>query len=273
MNEEFAPQQGNFAIIPATILYDTELRPNEKLLFAEITSLTMRYDYCFASNEWFSKNHNVDKRTISRWLSHLSKLGYIKIVIEYKKGTKEVNRRYLIPLLDLYGNNKFSNNDNDKKVTTPPDKKVTTPLTKKSPPHDQNVVDNNKRINNKRINNNPLNPPKGDLKVEKEFLHMVDKSVRELFRDFLKLRKELKAKNTDRALNILINKLNKHSVKDQISMLERSIENSWKGLFDLTNTKKVKSSKKEDIIDCGTKYEESSYDQNMALINSFRKQG
>jgi predicted phage replisome organizer len=70
-----------------------------------------------------------------------------------------------------------------------------------------------------------------NIKKEKSYLDLLDQSIHELFEEFLTLRKQLKAKNTDQAINLLISKLKNHSVKDQKKMLEDSIMNSWKSVF------------------------------------------
>lgn len=41
---------GYYSIIPSKILYNKELKANEKLLYAMITSLACKEGYCFATN-------------------------------------------------------------------------------------------------------------------------------------------------------------------------------------------------------------------------------
>lgn len=61
-----------------------------------------------------------------------------------------------------------------------------------------------------------------------------------LFIEFLELRKKLKAVNSDRAIKMLINKLNKYDDNTKIEMIERSILNSWKDVYEpKTNKFKV----------------------------------
>lgn len=43
---------GYYYVIPATVLYNKELKANEKLLYAIITSLVCKEGYCFASNNY-----------------------------------------------------------------------------------------------------------------------------------------------------------------------------------------------------------------------------
>ena len=91
MNEE---KSNYYAIIPATIRYSRDLKPNEKLLYGEITALANRYGYCYAQNRYFAELYNVSIETVSRWLSHLQKLGFIKIEIR-RNENKEIIARYI----------------------------------------------------------------------------------------------------------------------------------------------------------------------------------
>lgn len=65
-----------YAIIPATVRYNQELKFAERLLYGEITALTNKRGYCFATNRYFSELYNVTTETISRWISHLKKLRF-----------------------------------------------------------------------------------------------------------------------------------------------------------------------------------------------------
>lgn len=147
-----------YAIIPANVRYDKELKPNAKLLYCEITALTNQEGYCWANNDYFAKLYQVSKETISRWISQLEQRQYIKTEIIYKEGTKEIKGRriYLAASypIDLNINTSYQNSHEgiDEKINTscqknqePLDENVNTPIDKK-------VKDNNKAFNNK-INN------------------------------------------------------------------------------------------------------------------------
>ena len=45
---------GYYAVIPATILFNKDLKANEKLLYAIVTILSNKEGYCFASNAYLS---------------------------------------------------------------------------------------------------------------------------------------------------------------------------------------------------------------------------
>ena len=115
-----------YAIIPATVRYDNDLTPNAKLLYGEITALSNKEGYCYASNTYFAELYGVSNRTIIRMLNNLVNKGYLEKTNIYKKDTKEVIQRriYLV-----------------KNISLPSDKNVTGGI-------DINVTDNNTSINN-----------------------------------------------------------------------------------------------------------------------------
>lgn len=149
-------QPSYYSIITANVRYDNRLTDSEKLLFAEITSLSNKYGYCTASNGYFAKLYNVVKETISRRISNLNKYGYLNIEI-IKEGN-EVKQRKMYPLTQ-------SSIPIDAKINTPIDNSVNTPI-------DANVKENNTSNNTTSINNinridtlsgNPTSYPYSDV--------------------------------------------------------------------------------------------------------------
>lgn len=67
MNEE--NQVNYYAIIPATVRYDKELKASEKLLYGEITALANKKGYCYAKNRYFAELYDVTVETVSRLIS------------------------------------------------------------------------------------------------------------------------------------------------------------------------------------------------------------
>ncbi|APD19970.1 helix-turn-helix domain-containing protein [Staphylococcus pseudintermedius] len=134
-------QPGYYSIITANVRYDNRLTDSEKLLFAEITSLSNKYGYCTASNGYFAELYDVVKETVSRRISNLSKYGYLNIEI-IKEGN-EVKQRKMYPLTQ-------SSIPIDAKINTPIDNSVNTPI-------DANVKENNTSINITRLNNTSSN--------------------------------------------------------------------------------------------------------------------
>lgn len=130
-------QPSYYSIITANVRYDNRLTDSEKLLFAEITSLSNKYGYCTATNSYFARLYEVVKETISRRISNLTKYGYLKI--ETVKDGKQIKQRKIYPLTQ-------SSIPIDVKINTPIDNSVNTPI-------DANVKENNTSINNTSINN------------------------------------------------------------------------------------------------------------------------
>ena len=113
-----------YAILPAYVRYEKRLKPAERLLFAEISALTNKLGYCTASNGYFAELYEIKKETVSRWISHLEELGFVRLEMIYK-GKEIKGRKIWI------------------------NEKVMTPI-------DEKVKGNNTRLNNTRLNNTPL---------------------------------------------------------------------------------------------------------------------
>lgn len=92
MNEE--NKCNYYSIIPATVRYDYRLKPAEKILYGELTALSNKEGYCFAQNKYFAELYNVTVGTVSKWLSHLQKLGYIVIEI-IRNNKNEITARHI----------------------------------------------------------------------------------------------------------------------------------------------------------------------------------
>lgn len=222
-----------YAIIPANVRYDRELNANAKLLYGEITALCNEKGYCWATNDYFAELYGVSKVSISNWISSLEKNGYITREIIYKEGSKEILNRYLSIVNDLL-----------KKSLIPNKETFNTPIKEK-------FKDNNTVINN-TSNNTNNKKEKGMNALIESYSDNTD--LKECIKDFIKMRAAIKKPLTDRALKILLDKLDKlESTEDRkIKVLEQSIMNSWQGIFPLKEevTEHVKStSNKYDPFD------------------------
>lgn len=86
---------GFYAILPASVRYDNQLKPAEKIFYAEITALANQAGYCYAGNNYFSQLYGVDERTVRRWVQHLQQYSYVDVTY-VREGTD--NRRRISPL-------------------------------------------------------------------------------------------------------------------------------------------------------------------------------
>lgn len=84
-----------YAVIPANVRYDKDLKPMAKLLYGEIVALTQKDGTCWATNSYFAELYGLTTVTISNLIKDLVQKGYISSEIIYKEGTKEIDKRYL----------------------------------------------------------------------------------------------------------------------------------------------------------------------------------
>lgn len=137
-------QPSYYSIITANVRYDNRLTDSEKLLFAEITSLSNVYGYCTASNGYFSKLYEVTKVTISRRIAKLKKYGYLKVEI-IREGN-QITQRKMYPLTEnIRGINTNDNTPINNSVNTPINRNDNTPINRNVK---ENITSNNITSNN-----------------------------------------------------------------------------------------------------------------------------
>lgn len=130
-----------YSILTADVRYDKKLKPNEKLLFSEITALSDKRGYCNASNNYFAQLYDVTTVTASNWVNHLKDRGYIDVEMIYD-GKRIKERRIFVR------SNPIKNNLNTPKEKNeyPIKEKFKRGIKKK-------VKENTTRINNINKNN------------------------------------------------------------------------------------------------------------------------
>ena len=202
-----------FGILPANVRYDKNLKPMEKILYTEISSLTNKDGYCYATNSYFSKLYEVHKNTVGTWINNLEKQGYIKTVLIYKKGTKEIIERriYINQKIDTPINKNVDTYQ--QKDLEPINEKIDTPI-------NENIEENNTSINNK-INN--------------IYLYR-GKEFQKAFSDFKIMRIGKKEPLSKPAEDLILMKLYRLAGDNEqlaIEILNKSTINSWKDIFPL----------------------------------------
>ena len=129
------------------------------------------------------------------------------------------------------------NQNASKKQTKNKPKTNQTYFKKTNTSNDVNVsnYDNNYVVN---VNGNV------DVNVENKYFESI--KVNSIFNEFLELRKKIKAVNSERAIKTLVNKLNNYDEDTQYKMIENSIVNSWKDVYEL---KEQKNKRKDSVLD------------------------
>tara|TARA_R100000656_G_scaffold32743_1_gene28282 strand:+ start:446 stop:1072 length:627 start_codon:yes stop_codon:yes gene_type:complete len=91
-----------YAIIPAFVRY-APIKANSKLLYGEITALSNKFGYCFATNNYFAELYNVSKNTISLWIKELKDSDFIKVEIIRNENKQIIKRKISITKNDERG--------------------------------------------------------------------------------------------------------------------------------------------------------------------------
>ena len=102
-----------YAVIPAKVRYDPDLKDKAKLLYGEIAALADKNGYCTANNKYFAKLYEIDVSTVSRLIKNLADKNYIKTELIYKEGTKEIEKRYMQICLEGIGKNSIDNKEEE----------------------------------------------------------------------------------------------------------------------------------------------------------------
>lgn len=192
-------------------LKDKRLSLKAKGLLSVMLSLPEEWDYSVRGLE---KICLESKNTINSILNEIERYGYLRRKRIYENG-KITNWEYLI----------FEKSQNEDDLH---------PKNEDIENQDIENWDNNKILNNKILNNNK----KEIIKEKKEKRYFENDNLNDLFKDFLSMRKKIKAVNSDRAITLLMNKLSKYDDKTKTKMIENSIENSWKGIYELKEDNK-----------------------------------
>ena len=126
--EELSQRPSYYAVLPAKVRYDEQLRPNAKLLYAEITALANDKGYCFASNAYLAELFGISLRTAQQLIAQLEHRRYVSIAVLRDETQKVVERRIYV--------------DAPKVDADPHEKNFVTPRKKSRDPHEKNCMCN-----------------------------------------------------------------------------------------------------------------------------------
>lgn len=94
--------------IPVEILLNENLSDKEKIILSMILYLSEETKSCFASNKYIANIVNVTSNRVSKIISSLKNKKYIQVNLKYKKESKEIEQRQIIPIVQM--NNGYSQN-------------------------------------------------------------------------------------------------------------------------------------------------------------------
>lgn len=142
--------------------------------------------------------------------------------------------------------------ENGKKGGRPPKKALETNTNQTKPNKPTRLLNNQTEPRKGDSDSVSVRDSVSDSEREKKYnsltlKHFDDDELNDLFIDFLKMRKKLKAVNSERAVRALLNKLSPLTKQEKIESINNSIMNSWKGLFPNTNKPKQESYSSFDV--------------------------
>lgn len=206
--------------IPKEIWLNKDLTFQEKIILVEIDSYDDGQVGCFATNKHFVNNFGINSSRISQIIQSLQRKNYITITYDFNG--KEIIKRYL-----HINRPPYPPKEGMSKINIGMLKNEMGVCQFDKGGYVKKLKDNNTNINN-TINNNKENNKKKYYENEE---------LNNIFTEFLELRKKIKAVNTERAINMLINKLSKYDDNIKMKMIEQSIVNSWKDVYELKENK------------------------------------
>lgn len=212
-----------YGIVPKRAMQDKQLHVTAKALYAYFCSYAGSGDTCFPSRGKICSDLGISNDTFGKYLKQLTDNGYLECS-------------------QMKENGRFSHNVYTLCSTILPCPKISDT---------EDIVHGNLDTNNNSLNNNSSfninsfgikkesKPKNGYDVIISEYTANDD--LKEAIIGFIQMRKLIKKPMTDRALKGILNKLDKLGRTDgeKIAILDQSIQNSWQGVFELRQDKKV----------------------------------
>lgn len=198
-----------YAVIPANVRYDKNLKANEKLLYGEIACLSNSKGYCFSSNNYFAELYGVTPQAVSSWVSNLEKCGYVKC--EYLHNGTEIKERRIRIAEPTY-----SLKDEQGKST-----KVEKGINKKLKGYQQKIKDNITSNNTTSVNTTSIAEGSDYQEVTKVYFD----NFKKLYDSGkVKTEKPFFSARSGKAIKDVLSKLPKENV---VTVLNNAMNDNW----------------------------------------------
>jgi hypothetical protein len=244
-----------------------------------ISSLTAEKGYCYASNAYFANLFDLKEETISRRIKKLSSKGYIEIKYD-KRGAEIINREIRLTKTsfddcrkrhstideNVKENNTSINNtsiNKEKNIKKEKSESSATRLTtnqicykNEKNSHDENntfilePIEVSKTNEKEKKVSGQGQESKIDYRAICESLNQykdLSKYEKDLFSEYLEMRKDIKVKTTERIINRLLNFYFKNGRNPKI--IENAINANWKDFYPLKSEHKTVEDKQKDAIE------------------------
>lgn len=226
--------QKGYGFIPKLIMKDTELTIEAKAIYAYLASYTGAGNTAYPSISLMCGELDISKARFYNHRKLLVNKGYIVIEKKRNEGGWS-NNVYKLPFKP-YPQNLTTQNLTTQNLDT-------RNLTTKSNSSKSNSIKSNKD-KELSISKQLTKKEQTDEVVNS---YKLDDSVKDTFQEYLKMRKEIKARMSDHAIKLLLTKLTSitDNPKEQKLMLENSIMGNWKSVFPLKDQTKTNTPEKK----------------------------
>lgn len=218
---------GQFALIPASVLYDDQIPATAKLLYGEIYRLSYANGYCYASNRDFMAILQCSEPTVTRLIAALAKRGHVRVKQIRRYGAKGdiVQRR-------IFCGQELAKEDPPEEAggilkndDTSHQKRLDRPIKNDDPTSKKNNINNIPPIVPHEISSLCADYAGEDGELLEAILGLLENRAA--------LKKPVK---TARAMNGILRQLDKHSDGDRavkLLMLERATLSNWLTVYPL----------------------------------------
>ncbi len=208
----------DYIVMSKTHLKDKKMSLKAKGLLSEMLSLPDDWDYSIGGLVAINKEN---ESAIKSTLTELKEFGYLKVTKLMPNATETGRIEYIY---DVY-----------EKPKQEGEKQEVENLPLEIQHLEIQPIENPTQLNNNKLNNNKLNIY--------NIIYYENSELNDLFVEYLKLRKRIKAINTDRAIKSLLKKLEPYTDDIKMQMIEEALVNSWKSVYPLKNKPKVETPK------------------------------
>lgn len=199
-----------------------------------------RFDY-----ESWGRRLGFTKKQMERAIKELTTKS--AVIIQTVKGNKGTSSKYFLTRFNknIEENNKENNKESDRRTISVDNTGFRCDTGEQKEQYKENKKEHSSQYNNLNIISNKEKVTNLD-KIINSYTENLE--LRNTLKEFLKMRKSIKKPMTDRAMSLLISKLDKLGFNDneKIEILNQSIFNSWQGIFELKN-KGIERGKVTDI--------------------------
>ncbi len=265
-----------FGTIPKSVMQSQEISIKAKAVYAYFCSFTGAGDSCFPSRNKICTDLEISKDSLTKYIRELREAGLLKIEQEKSDGRFLRNVYTLTDAKNTVSENTVSENsvsensvsENSVSENSVSENSVSENTVSENTVSENTVSENSVSENsvseklatkNNSIKNNSIKNNSNKKKERKtggydEILSSIsDETLRELYLEYIKMRKLIKSPMTDRALQMLINKVEalETDIERQKKLLEVAIMNNWKSVYPLEKEKCVAPDASSGVSDEG----------------------